>query len=107
MTYRYQPYGSISVNVNYNSIELPQPYNDAEFWLIGPRIDITFTDAVFWTTFIQYNNQINNVNVNSRFQWRFAPVSDFFLVYTDNYYSDTFFAKNRAIVAKLSYWFNL
>ena len=53
------------------------------------------------------NNQINNMNINTRFQWRFAPVSDFFLVYTDNYTSDAFNIKDRSIVAKLTYWLNL
>ena len=42
-----------------------------------------------------------------RFQWRFAPVSDFFLVYTDNYIADNFTIKNRSLVAKLTYWLNL
>ena len=57
--------------------------------------------------FFQFNNQINNVNINTRFQWRFAPVSDLFIVYTDNYYSETFKVKNRALVIKLNYWLNL
>jgi hypothetical protein len=47
------------------------------------------------------------VNVNARFQWRFAPVSDFFLVYTDNYYASDFKTKTRAIIAKLTYWLNI
>lgn len=76
-------------------------------FLIGPRTDVTFTKKLFWTTFFQYNNLSNNVNINSRVQWRFRPVSDFFLVYSDNYYADTVIGKNRAIIAKLTYWLNL
>ncbi len=64
-------------------------------------------DKIFLTAWVQYNNQINNVNLNARFQWRYAPVSDLFIVYTDNYYSDTFRVKNRALVVKLNYWLNL
>jgi hypothetical protein len=71
---------------------------------VGPRIEVSFTDELFLSTFIQYNNQINNVNVNTRFQWRFRPVSDFFIVYTDNYFPDNFRVKNRAVILKLSYW---
>jgi hypothetical protein len=92
--------------VSYNKIELPDPYNDAELILIGPRLDVTFTDKIFFTTFVQYNNQIDNINVNLRFQWRFAPVSDLYIVYTSNAYPENFIAKNRALVVKLSYWFN-
>jgi len=55
---------------------------------------------------MQYNT--NNFNINSRFQWRYKPMSDIFLVYTDNYFSTPFFTnKNRALVFKMNYWLNL
>jgi hypothetical protein len=114
-SYRYQPYGVFSVDVNYNNINLPTGFNDRTLWLISPRIDLSFTRDVFFTTFLQYNNQINNVNLNARFQWRFAPVSDLFIVYTDNYFATdddrygyrAFQTKNRGIVLKCTYWLNL
>lgn len=107
INYRFQPYGSISIDFSLNRIRLPQPYNDADLVLFGPRFDFTFTRNLFWTTFIQYNNQIENVNINSRLQWRFRPVSDLFIVYTDNYFPDTFNSKGRALVVKCTYWLNL
>ncbi len=106
INYRVQPYGSLSIVASYDKIDMPQPYNSAELILIGPRLDITFTDKIFFTTFVQYNNQIDNVNINLRFQWRFAPVSDLYIVYTSNSYPEDFYTKNRALVVKLSYWFN-
>lgn len=106
MNYRLQPYGSIGMTVNYNNISLPEPYNSAELILVGPTLDVTFTDKVFFTTFVQYNNQIDNLNMNMRFQWRFAPVSDLFVVYTENSHAESFRNKNRGLVVKLSYWFN-
>jgi Domain of unknown function (DUF5916)/Carbohydrate family 9 binding domain-like len=105
--YKFRPYGSFFVQAIYNDVQLPDPYNSTQFWLIGPRLDVTFTDELFLTTFVQYNEQADNVNINARFQWRFAPVSDLFIVYTDNYYPEDFSVKNRALVVKLSYWFNL
>lgn len=111
--YRIQPYGVITMNFNYNKIELPQPYQSADIYLVGPRLDLTLSRSVFFTTFFQYNSQFNNVNINSRFQWRFKPVSDLFIVYTDNYYysfdqpNQNFSPKTRAIVVKLTYWFNI
>lgn len=104
--YRFQPFGSFEVIVNYNNIDLPAPYNSASLVLISPKLDITFSDKVFLTTFVQYNNQIDNLNTNIRFQWRFAPVSDLFIVYTENSYTGDFSTKNRGLVVKLSYWFN-
>ena len=112
--WRYQPLGFTSIDFAYNGIRLPDPYNDANLFLIGPRFDFTFSKSLFWTTFVQYNSQIDNVNINSRLQWRFAPVSDFFLVYTDNYLAESqegFIqfggSKSRALVFKMTYWLNL
>jgi len=106
VNYRYQPYGSLALSATYNDIVLPSPYNSAKLLLIGPRFDFTFTDKLFFTSFIQYNNQIDNLNLNLRFQWRFAPVSDLFIVYTENSFPDGYNVKNRGLVVKLSYWFN-
>jgi hypothetical protein len=98
---------NISMNFTYNKIDLPEPQNNASLLLVGPRIDLTFTKNLFWTTFVQYNNQIDNLNINTRIQWRYAPVSDFFLVYTDNYFPSTFMPKQRSLVLKLNYWLNI
>lgn len=105
--YRFQPYVSIAVNANYNYIDLPHPWNQTSFWLIGPRIDITMTNKLFFTTFFQYNGQVKNMNLNTRFQWRYKPASDFFIVYTDNYLPAPFSVRNRAVVLKWTYWWNL
>ncbi len=104
--YRVQPYGSLAVVSSYNKISMPTPYTSAEFFLIGPRLDFTFTDKIFFTSLVQYNNQIDNINLNLRFQWRFAPVSDLFIVYTENSFPTGYRVKNRGLVLKLSYWFN-
>ena len=106
LNYRYQPYGSVSLFFSYNDLLLPQPWSRNSFWLVGPKIDITFSNTLFFTTFIQYNEQLDNLNINARFQWRYKPVSDIFIVYTDNYFPETMNARNRALVFKMSYWFN-
>ncbi len=114
--YRLQPHAIISMNISYNHIELPKPYTSADLVLISPKFDFTFSRKLFWSTYLQYNNQIKNFNINSRLQWRFKPVSDFFLVYTDNYFAETFSEgsvlylgqpKLRALVIKFTYWLNL
>ncbi|MEY4629549.1 MAG: hypothetical protein RLZZ595_1875 [Bacteroidota bacterium] len=105
--YRLQPYVSAAVSASYNQITMEAPWNSTTFWLVGPRIDITFTNTIFFTTFLQYNNQAKNININTRFQWRYKPASDLFIVYTDNYYPAPFNVKNRALVLKFNYWWNL
>jgi len=104
--YRFQPFVSITLSTVYNHIQLPQPWNTVTYWLVGPRIDVTFTNKLFLTSFIQYNSQQKNININTRFQWRYRPASDLFLVYTDNYYSSPLFIRNRAFVLKFTYWWN-
>lgn len=105
--YRFQPYIATRFAVDYNRIKLPYLKNPVELLLIGPRVDVTFTNNLFWTTFFQYNNQANNVNLNTRLQWRYKPASDLFVVYTDNYLPDNFMVKNRALVLKFTYWWNV
>lgn len=105
LNYRYQPYLALAVNFTYNDIDLPIGKN--KVYLIGPRFDWTFSKSVFLTTFMQYNSQSENMNVNTRLQWRFAPVSDFFLVYIDNYNTANWQSRNRSIQAKVTYWLNI
>lgn len=117
INFRFQPKGNIELNYSYNMFDMPHIAEVKHTFLIGPRIDYTFSKSLFFTTFIQYNSQSENTNINARLQWRFAPVSDFYLVYTDNYFTGTdpfdpsdrfgFNIKNRAIVAKLTYWLNI
>lgn len=104
--YRVQPWGNFSVNVEQNDLRFPDPYGSGNLTLIGPRIEINFSRSLFWTTFLQYNTQEDNFNINSRFQWRFAPMSDLYMVYTDNYAVEFWGPKHRALVLKLNYWFN-
>ncbi len=104
--YRFQPYGYVSLIYSFNDLMLPQPWGRTGFWLIGTKMDLTLTDKVFFTTYIQYNEQADNLNINARFQWRYKPVSDFFLVYSENYFPESMNSKRRALVLKISYWFN-
>lgn len=104
--YRFQPFVSLAVNASYNRIDMPAPWNINSFWLIGPRFDVTMTNKIYLTTFVQYNEQLNNMNVNARFQWRYKPASDLFIVYTDNYFPSPFQVRNRALLLKITYWWN-
>ncbi|WP_345245531.1 carbohydrate binding family 9 domain-containing protein [Nibrella saemangeumensis] len=105
--YRFQPFVSVAVSSSYNDIRLPQPWGNRTFWLVGPRVDVTMTNTLYFTAFMQYNEQARNVNLNTRLQWRYKPASDLFIVYTDNYLPGTFAVKNRALVLKFTYWWNV
>jgi len=104
---RLQPKAIISMRFNYNDINLPSPYSSTNIWFVSPRIDLTFSKSLFWTTLVQYGNQDDNLGINSRLQWRFAPLSDLFIVYNDNYFVNQFTPRFRSINLKFTYWLNI
>lgn len=106
IAFRKQPYLIIGLNYTHNQLNMPYLQNKVVLDLIGPRIEFSFSRSVFFTTFLQYNSQIKNFNINTRFQYRFSPMSDLFIVYTDNYVSYNLDKKNKAIVLKFVYWIN-
>lgn len=113
--YRFQPFVAMVLSAEYNRINffdaevLPERLKNRsfDFWLVGPRLDVTLTNKLYLTNFLQYNAQAENMNLNIRLQWRYSPASDLFVVYTDNYFSDGFHVRNRALVFKLTYWWNV
>ena len=107
MNLRIQPKLNIGLNSNMDRIDLPEDYGAATIVLVSPRIDYTFNRSLFWSTLIQYSNQRDNFGINSRLQWRFAPLSDLFLVYNDNYFSSNWEPRNRSINLKVTYWLNI
>lgn len=105
MNWRIKTLANIKLTAAYNKLDFPEPYCDAVLFNLTPRLEVFFAKNIWWTTFLQYNTQADNFNINSRLQWRYRPMSDFFIVYTDNYGVQTTGVKSRGLVAKLAYWF--
>ena len=107
MGYRFQPYIELNTLVSYNHIELEEPWGTNGFWLLGIKSNFTFTKNIFFSNLYQYNEQQKLWNFNSRFQWRYKPASDIFLVFNS---SDTRMLttnKNWNLSLKINYWINL
>lgn len=101
-SYRFQPYGSINASVSRN--EIINKGQNISLTLLSSKLEITFNKNLFFNSIVQYNTQQNVFNLNARLQWRFKPMSDLFIVYTDIY--DNLFAKRqRAFQIKFTYWF--
>ena len=107
VNFRQQPWGNFGVRYIQNRVDLGGQYGETVLHLLGPTAEVTFSNTMFWTTFLQYNTQAENFNINSRFQWRYLPMSDIFLVYSENYTSTNLDIKNRGVVFKMTYWLNL
>ena len=98
-----------SLKLSYDKINLPEPQKSVGLILVSPKLDFTFTKNIFWASFIQFSNFSNTLGINSRLQWRFAPLSDLFLVYTDNsnYLENDLIPNFRTINLKITYWINI
>lgn len=105
LTWRLQPVMNLTLGASYNRLNFPAPYCDVALFNITPRVEVFFARNLWWTTFVQYNTQADNFNINSRLQWRYRPMSDLFIVYTDNYNAVDWNVKSRALVLKTNYWF--
>ena len=107
MGYRFQPYIELNTLVSYNHIKLEEPWGSNGFWLLGVKSNFTFTRNIFFSNLYQYNEQQKLWNFNSRFQWRYKPASDIFLVFNS---SDTRMLtpnRNWNLTLKINYWINL
>jgi hypothetical protein len=52
--------------------------------LSGLRLQYSFNTVAFVDFFLQYNSERNRVTSHARFNWIHRPLSDLFLVYTED-----------------------
>ena len=107
LNFRTQPWGNFGITYNYNKVKLAEEFGEADIHLLRANAQISFTNSMFLTSSLQFNSQGENYNFFTRFQWRYRPMSDIFLVYTDNYEMQGLAIKNRQVVFKVTYWLNL
>ncbi len=107
MGYRFQPYVELNSLVSYNHILLDKPWGANGFWLLGVKSNFTFTKNVFFSNLYQYNEQQRLWNFNSRFQWRYKPASDIYLVFNSSDSNMLVPNRNWNITLKINYWINL
>ena len=106
--YRFEPIFQSSFNLSINKISLPRFYGDGRLILATSKFNLTLNKSLFWMNYFQYSNVSRNFGINSRLQWRFAPLSDLYIVFNDNYlYEDSLIPNLRTISFKLSYWLDL
>lgn len=111
LSLRIRPQFTSSIEIEYDNVSLPEPFSSAKLFLFSPRMEFTFSKKLYLASLIQYSNQSRNLSLNTRLQWRFAPLSDLFLVYNDNYFAEERYhsifiprVKNRSINFKITYW---
>ncbi|WP_299136989.1 DUF5916 domain-containing protein [uncultured Tenacibaculum sp.] len=102
--YRLLPFAQLNINYSLNNINL---YNLGKetFHLAQFTGEVFFSNRLNWTTYVQYNTQRNNFNINSRLQWEYKPLSYIYFVVTDNF-NEQVTRTNWGIAFKVNYRFD-
>ena len=101
---KVQPWGIIGVNYDINLVRLPSPYSDNNIYAMGPKADISFSRKLYFNTNIQYASANRNLNFFFRLQWRFKPLSDIYVVYSNNESTQPWQRQNHNLTVKFIYF---
>jgi hypothetical protein len=102
--YLLMPLARLQLNYERNDIDLKELGNDV-FDLVRFTGEVFFSNRLNWTTYVQYNTQFDNFNVNTRLQWEYKPLSYVYLVVTDNF-NQKIARQNWGVAFKMNYRFD-
>ena len=98
------PRVSVEPTVSINFLDLPQATFTAT--VVRTRATYTITPRMFVSGIVQYNSTTATTGSNLRLRWEYAPGSELFVVYTDDYDtesgSQSTALRNRAFVIKVN-----
>jgi len=102
--FRVQPWGTFQLTYDFCKLDFPSEFGNANYHLVTGKTEIGLSRNLIWTTLAQFNTQNNNMNVNSLLQWRFRPMSDFYIVVKDDATTNGLAQKKLQVIFKLLYW---
>ena len=70
--------------------------------LAGLRVKYARSTTLFGSTFVQYNTQSKSFVTNARLAWRYSPLSDVFLVYTERQNTEAHVRNERSVALKVT-----
>jgi hypothetical protein len=98
------PRVSLEPTVSVNFLDLPEASLTAT--VVRTRATYTITPRMFVSGIIQYNSTSSTTGSNLRLRWEYAPGSELFVVYTDDYDTASRYQalalRNRAFVIKVN-----
>ena len=107
LNYQLLPFANLELSYDVNAIDLNELGKET-FHLARFTGQVFFNNRLNWTTYVQYNTQRDNFNINSRLQWEYKPLSYVYLVVTDNYNNqDALQRTNWGIACKMNYRLDL
>ena len=101
-TLALKPNEHLSIDLNYdrNNLNLSGQTTDGD--LVGARFLYAFTARAFLNAFFQYNSTNDEVSSNIRFNWKYRPLSDIYIVYNERRSSVGNDPLERALIVKLT-----
>jgi hypothetical protein len=94
---------NLSPSYKFNDIDLVEGSFNTH--LFGLRADVSFTNNLLTSTFLQYNSRGELAAIQVRFNYIFRTIDNFFIVYNETYFTDGMFSgeSNRSLVLKITY----
>ena len=101
VTWRARPDLALEVVGQTNDIRSPSA-GAFQANLLGTRVRYAVNPNLFGSAFLQYNTQTRTFSNNVRANWRWAPLSDVFIVYTERQDITTGMRNERSVVMKVT-----
>lgn len=100
LTWRPRYDVSLEGTYQHNDVTLPSGAFNAD--LAGVRLKYARSTTLFGSAFVQYNTQSRSFVTNARIAWRYAPLSDVFLVFTERQNTLTNVRNERSVALKVT-----
>jgi len=94
---------SFSPSYKFNDIDLIEGSFNTH--LFGLRTDVSFTNNLLTSTFLQYNSTGDLAALQVRFNYIFRTIDNFFIVYNETRFTDGVFSgeSDRSLILKITY----
>ncbi|HYW49787.1 MAG TPA: DUF5916 domain-containing protein, partial [Gemmatimonadaceae bacterium] len=93
---------SLGIETSYQRNDIRLASGDFVANLAGLRVRYAWSTTLLGAAFVQYNTQTRAFSTNARLNWRWAPLSDVFLVYTDRRDSESWAQNERSVALKVT-----
>ncbi|MEY2733006.1 MAG: hypothetical protein RL340_65, partial [Gemmatimonadota bacterium] len=101
-TVTWRPRYDLMVEANYTRNDLSLASGDVLADIGRVRVRYAWSTKLFGSAFVQYNAQSATWVTNARLNYRYAPLSDLFLVYTDRRNAETGVLGERTLALKFT-----
>ncbi len=101
----FRPNATVNLSPSYKFNDIDLVEGSFNTHLFGLRADVSFTNDLLTSTFLQYNSKGELAALQVRFNYIFRTIDNFFIVYNETYFTDGIFSgeSNRSLIFKITY----